>query len=87
MRFEIGSRRIAIVSAQAFDPVTFCFFAKQLGFDAVNPGAVEAENFCFTCKRELGVAVLRAQFRCDFKSTERLDLVLRRSRPDRIRTP
>src|SRR5262245_25895193 len=58
-----------------------------LGGDPVGSHRVQAEDLRAQLRRDLRVAVLLAQFRRDLEGAERLDLVLRRAVPNRIRAP
>ena len=49
--------------------------------------AFSPKIFARSCRRDLRVAVLLAEFRRDLEGAEGLDLVLRRAVPDRVRAP
>src|SRR5688572_807835 len=69
------------------DPVGAGVLLHFLGTYGVDARRVQTEDLGAQRRRNFGIAVHRAQLRRDLESAKRLDLVLRRTVPDRVGAP
>src|SRR5436190_3243550 len=84
---EMRLRILAIRQTLARDRVALRVFLHFLGAQRIDLRTVQSEDLRAQRGRDLRVTVLSAQLRSDLERAERLDLVLRRAVPDRVRAP
>ena len=83
MRLGVLEVRDALTSDTIGTSVLF----HVIGADPVDPSRIQTEDLRAQRRRDLGIAIHRAQFGGDLESAKRLDLILRRAVPDRVGAP
>src|SRR5688572_22661540 len=87
VRDERRIRSFRVSNSAARDSVAFGLAPEVGGRKLVRLGGIQAKHLGAQRRRHLRVAVLLAQLVRDLERAERLDLVLRRAVPDRVRAP